>query len=86
MDSTTITQSLEAIFNPIVLAGVAIVTLAFLTGLVARLIESVEQTGRQLHSLKEHPGHDFGGEGVHDRARPVGVDAASLGTVRCSIR
>jgi hypothetical protein len=33
MDSTTITQSLEAIFNPIVLAGVAIVTLALLTGL-----------------------------------------------------
>ena len=45
MDSTTITQSLEAIFNPIVLAGAAIVALAFLTGLVARFIEIVEERG-----------------------------------------
>ena len=45
MDSTTITQSLEAIFNPIVLASAAIVALAFLTGLVARFIEIVEERG-----------------------------------------
>ena len=43
MDSATITQSLEAIFNPLVLAGASIVTLAFLTGVVARFIELVER-------------------------------------------
>ncbi len=47
MDSATITQSLEAIFspifNPIGLGGVAIVTLAFLTGVVAWFVELVEQ-------------------------------------------
>ncbi len=42
MDSATIIQSLGAIFNPIVLAGAAIVTLAILTGVVARFIELVE--------------------------------------------
>ena len=41
MDSATITQALGVIFNPIVLAGAAIVTLAFLTGVVARLVELV---------------------------------------------
>ena len=45
MDSATITQALEAIFNPIVLAGTAIVALAFLTGLAARFTELVEQRG-----------------------------------------
>ncbi len=47
MDSATITQSLDAIFipifNPIGLGGVAIVTLAFLTGVVAWFVELVEQ-------------------------------------------
>ena len=43
MDSATITQSLEAIFSPMVLAGAAIVTLAFLTGVVALFIELVER-------------------------------------------
>ena len=46
MDSATIIQPLEAIFNPIfnpmVLGGVAIVTLAFLTGVVAWFVELVE--------------------------------------------
>ncbi len=42
MDGATITQVFGAIFNPIALAGVVIVTLAFLTGLVARFVELVE--------------------------------------------
>ena len=42
MDSATITQTLETIFDPIVLGGVAIVTLSFLTGVVAWFIELVE--------------------------------------------
>ncbi len=42
MDSATITQSFGAIFNPIVLGGIAIVTLALVTGVVARFVELVE--------------------------------------------
>ncbi len=42
MDGATITQSLGAIFNPIGLAGAAIVTLAFLAGVVAWFVELVE--------------------------------------------
>ena len=44
MDSATITQTLGAIFNPIVLGGAAIVTLAFLTGVVAWFVELVESS------------------------------------------
>lgn len=47
MDNATITQALETIFNPIVLAGAVIVTLAFLTGVVARFIELAENRGQQ---------------------------------------
>ena len=47
MDNATITQSLGAIFNPIVLAGAVIVTLAFLTGVVARFIEMAENRNPQ---------------------------------------
>jgi hypothetical protein len=47
MDNATITQSLETIFSPMVLAGAAIVTLAFLTGVVARFIELAENRGQQ---------------------------------------
>ena len=44
MDIATITEHLGAAFDPIVLAGVAILTLAFFTGVVARFIELVEQS------------------------------------------
>ena len=47
MDNATIIQSLGAIFNPIVLAGAVIVTLAFLTGVVARIIELTENSDQQ---------------------------------------
>ncbi len=46
MNNATIIQSLGAVFHPIVLAGAVIVTLAFLTGVVARFIEFTENLGR----------------------------------------
>jgi hypothetical protein len=44
MDSTSIAQLLPSVFDPIVIGAASLVTLAFLTGGVARFVEMLERT------------------------------------------